>query len=382
MNRLPMDAMRLICDEFVEWQGENGIILKEKCPYFADSYKPFFRYMEVPFMGRALYKFFEITKEEKYKLAADKYMLFYVNLICDLITSEKIAYKFGMALEAAALYAKYNPLKSNEMKTYIELIAKWLRQLKDETLGSYFRCGYLPGTKGIDHATDVGFSDDLCHVGRGLIRAYELLGNKELLCDIEHLAKYFVTNQKDNTQDGIWNPTLGTWSIGPWPDKNFEHMSDTAANEAGWVFSAYGDAEYLLDATYYVESKQLAENLKNNCLSSVKWIFENCCFDDGAVGMTGKDDKWVGLTAAAILGIVKLYEDNALSIEDLDYFKPLLAKSWKFMLDNTGKNLPEAGFIKVTGHTSPVPGDNVAWLLSWVVECFAKQQTIDSILGA
>lgn len=382
MNRLPIDSMRSICDEFVEWQGENGIILKEKCPYFADSYKPIFRYMEVPFMGRALYKFFEITKEKKYKLVADKYMLFYVDLICELITSEKIAYKFGMALEAAALYAKYNPLKSNEMKTSIELIAKWLRQMKDETLGSYFRCGYLPGTQGIELATDVGFSDDLCHVGRGLIRAYELLGDKELLYDIENLTKYFVTNQKDHTQDGIWNPALGTWSIGPWPDKNFEHMSDTAANEAGWVFSAYGDVEYLLDATYYIKSKQLVENLKDNCLLSIKWIFENCYFEDGAIGMTGKDDKWLGLTAAAILGIVKLYEDNVLSIEDLYYFKPLLAKSWKFILDNTGKNLPEAGFIKVTNHTSPVPGDNVAWLLSWIVECLAKQQTIDSILGA
>lgn len=382
MNRLPMDAMRSICDEFVEWQGENGIITKEKCPYFADSYKPFFRYMEVPFMGRALYALFEITLEEKYKIAADNYMLFYVNLVCDLITTEKIAYKFGMALEAAALYAKYNPLKSNEMKTYIKLIAKWLRQLKDETLGSYFRCGYLPGTKGIESATDVGFSDDLCHVGRGLVRAYELLRDKELLSDIEHLAKYFITDQKDNTQEGIWNPRLGTWSIGPWPDKNFEHMSDTAANEAGWVFSAYGDAEYLLDATYYMKSKKFVENIKMNCLSSVKWIFEKCYFEDGAIGMTGKDDKWVGLTAAAILGIVKLYEDNVLSIEDINYFKPLLAKSWKFILDNTGKSLPEAGFIKVTGHTSPIPGDNVAWLLAWIVECLAKQPTIVNILGA
>lgn len=380
MKRLPMDAMRSICDEFVSWQGEGGIILKDKCPYFADHYKPFFRYMEVPFMGRSLYCFFDLTKEEKYKLAADQYMLFYINLVCDLVTSEKIAYKFGMALEAAALYAKYNPLRSNEIKTYVDLFAKWLRQLKDETLGSYFRCGYLPGTQGIELATDVGFSDDLCHVGRGLTRAYELLGDKELLSDMEQLSKYFDTDQKENTQNGIWNPDLGTWSIGPWPDKNFEHMSDTAASEAGWVFSAYGDAEFLLDAIRYFEAGPFTESLRSKCLSSIKWIYENCCFEDGAIGMTGKDDKWVGLTAAAILGIVKLYEADALSAGEMDYFKPLLAKSYRFLLENTGGSLPEAGYIKVTGNTSPVPGDNVAWLYSWIVECLAKQTTIDAML--
>ncbi|TAH66466.1 MAG: hypothetical protein EWM47_10140 [Anaerolineaceae bacterium] len=380
MNKLPMEAMRSICDEFVEWQGENGIILKEKCPYFSDDYKPLFRYMEVPFMGRALYKFYDLTKEEKYKQTADKYMLFYINLICDLITSEKIAYKFGMALEAAALYAKYNPLKSIEMKVYIRLFADWLRQLKDDKLGSYFRCGYLPGTKGIKLATDVGFSDDLCHVGRGLVRAYELLGDTDLLYDIKQLSIYFVTDQKADTQDGIWNPALGTWSLGPWPDKNFEHMSDTAANEAGWVYSAYGVSEFLLDATYHIEQGKHADNLKKKCLLSIKWIYENCYFDDGSVGMTGKDDKWVGLTAAAIMGILKLYEHNTLSSEDLDYFKPFLEGSWKFLLNNTGNNMPEAGYIEVTGNTNPIPGDNVAWLLSWIVECLAEQPIIDSIL--
>ena len=382
MNRMPMDAMRSICDEFVAWQGEGGIILKEKCPYFAEHYKPLFRYMEVPFMGRALYKFYDLTKEERYKLAADKYMLFYIKLICDLITTEKIAYKFGMALEAAALYAKYNPLKSIEMKVYITLIANWLRQLKDETLGSYFRCGYLPGTKGIELATDVGFSDDLCHVGRGLVRAYELLGDEELLYDIKQLAGYFMTDQKENTQDGIWNPALGTWSLGPWPDKNFEHMSDTAANEAGWVYSAYGVAEFLLDASCYIEPGELTKNIREKCLSSIKWIFENCYFEDGSVGMTGKDDKWLGLTAAAMMGILKLDERDALSLEDEEYFKPLLAGAWKFLMDNTGDNLPEAGYIKVTGHTNPIPGDNVAWLLSWIVECLAKQQAVDNIINA
>lgn len=382
MKYLPLDAIRSICDDFVEWQGEDGIIRKDKCPYFTDRYKPFYRYMEVPFMGRALYRLFDITKEPGYKEAADKYMLLYINLICDLITSEKIAYKFGMALEAAALYARYNPLKSCEIKTYVQLLVKWLRQLKDEKLGSYFRCGYLPGTKGIEKATDVGFSDDLCHVGRGLVRAYEFTGDKEILHDIVKLSKYFLTDQKADTQDGIWNPSLGTWSIGPWPDKNFEHMSDTAACEAGWVFSAYGDAEFLLDAAYYINQPQTVDAIKGKCISSIRWIYENCCFEDGAIGMTGRDDKWIGLTAAAILGIIKLYETDCLSDEDISFFRPLLKKSWEFMLCNTGKNLPEAGYIKVTGNTSPIPGDNVAWLLSWTAEYLASQQTIDCILGA
>ena len=381
MNPSIIERMRLICDAFVDWQTEEGGVSKERCPYFADAYQPLFRYMEVPFMGRTLYLFYDLTKETRYKLAADQYMRFYVDLICDLIPAERIAYKFGMALEAASLYAKYNPLEAAATSTYVRLLLKWLRQLKDETLGSYFRCGYLPGVEGIEGATDVGFSDDLCHVGRGLTRAYELLKESEILEDLKHLTGYFLTDQKDGTQDGIWSPALGTWAIGPWPDNNFEHMQDTYANRAGWVFSAYGDVEFLMDACVYYADEALTVEIVGRAKSSIRWIFEHCFFEDGAVGMTGKDDKWLGLTAASILGVLNLYRHGVLSEPEIAWFRPYLQKSWAFLLAHTGDALPEAGYIKVTGNTNPIPGDNVAWLLAWTVECLAQEEAVARILG-
>lgn len=381
MNLSTIEKMRPICDAFVDWQTEEGSISKTKCPYFAQEFKPLFRYMEVPFMGRTLYLFYDLTKETRYKLAADRYMKFYVGLVCDLISTERIAYKFGMALEAASLYAKYNPLEAPATATYVRLLLKWLRQLKEDHLGSYFRCGYLPGVEGIEGATDVGFSDDLCHVGRGLTRAYELLGEDEILQDLKQLTSYFLTDLKDGTQDGIWSPALGTWAIGPWPDNNFEHMSETYANRAGWVYSAYGDVEFLMDACVYYNDDSLSREIAWRSLSSIRWIFEHCFFPDGAVGMTGQDDKWLGLTAAAILGVVNLYRHNALSKEERAWFRPYLQKSWTFLLANTGEAMPEAGYIEVTGSTNPIPGDNVAWLNSWVAECLAQEETVSHILA-
>ena len=380
MNPSIIEKMRPILDDFVTWQTEDGCISKERCPYFAPGYRPLFRYMEIPFMGRTLYRFYDITKEPRYKTAADKYMRFYMELICDLIPKERIAYKFGMALEAAALYAKNNPLEAQATATYVRLFLKWLRQLKDPSLGSYFRCGYLPGVPGIEGATDVGFSDDLCHVGRGLTRAYELLGEEEILSDLKNLSRYFLTDQKDGTQDGIWNPSLGTWAIGPWPDNNFEHMQDTFANRAGWVYSAYGDVEFLMDASVYYGDGALSEEIALRSKRSIRWIFENCFFEDGAVGMTGLDDKWLGLTAAAILGVVNLYRHHVLSQEELNWFRPYVQASWNFLLAYSGESMPEAGYMEVTGNTNPIPGDNVAWLLSWVAECLAQEETVAQIL--
>ena len=143
MNKSTLSKFQHIVDQFVAWQAEDGAISKEKCPYFAEEYKPLFRYMEIPFMTRALYKYYDYSKNIKYKHAADKYNLFYLRYVEGLVTTEKIAYKFGMALEAAALYAKSNPAEVQRMETHAELLLMWLRQLQTDEYGSYFLCGYV-----------------------------------------------------------------------------------------------------------------------------------------------------------------------------------------------------------------------------------------------
>lgn len=381
MKQTTLEKLRHIADQFVAWQDEDGAIGKEKCPYFAAEYKPLFRYMEVPFMTRALYKLFDATKEIRYKEAADKYNLFYLRYVEDLVTSEKIAYKFGMALEAAALYAHSNPSRVQAMETHADLLLMWLRQLRTTEHGSYFLCGYV-----MDNNTwnepDVGFSDDLLHVGRGLVRTYELYRDPSVLEDLHRLITYYVTDIKEGTMDGLWNPRLGTWAIGPWPDIGFEHMDEVPANEAGWVFSSYGASEYLIDAWPYLTDEKLREKAVAYTKASLKWIFDNCQFEDGAIGMTRRDDKWVGMTALGPMLAAKLFKAGMLDAQEIAAFRPQAEKAWNWLLAHTGDNLPVAGYIEETGLTHPAPGDNVSWLLAWAAEGLAAEDDILYFLNA
>ncbi len=374
-----IEKVRLICNDFVEWQDNDGGIDVSKCPFLQEAYRPLFRYMEIPFMARALYGAFDLTNKAEYKNAADKYCKWYVKHVETLITKESIAYKFGIAIESACLYAKHNPSEARDYMIHAMTILSWLRQLRTDE-GSYFRCGYLPGTESLKHVPDVGFSDDLCHVGRGLTRLYEATGDPGVLKDIKGLCGYFMRDIKEGTMDGIWMAEAGTWAIGPWPDTAFEHMENTPANSIGWVWSAFGDVDFLVSAAMVSSDEKLKDDVLKKAVRSNRWIFENCQFDDGAVGMTGRDDKWTGLTSAAIMAVMKLYRNGLMTAEETAEFKPYVSLAWEWLQKNTGKNMPEAGYIKVTGHTNPFPGDNVAWLFSWTAECLMMAYDIERSL--
>ncbi len=371
--------IEMICNEFVKWQDEDGGINVSACPFLQEAYRPLLRYMEIPFMARTLYGAYELTRNAGYKTAADKYCKWYVRHIENLITKESIAYKFGIAIESACLYAKYNPSESRDYMIHAMTILGWLRQLRTDA-GSYFRCGYLPGTESLKHVPDVGFSDDLCHVGRGVTRLYESTGDADILKDIEGLCSYFMSDIKEGTMEGIWMPEAGTWAIGPWPDTAFEHMEDTPANSVGWVWSAFGDVDFLISAAAVSSDDDLKSDIAAKAVRSNRWIFANCQFEDGAVGMTGRDDKWVGLTAAAVMSVMKLFKKGLMSAEETAEFKPYVRSAWEWLMKNTGENMPEAGYVKVTGHTNPYPGDNVAWLFSWTAECLMMAYDIEKFL--
>jgi len=368
-NKYIKRAMAL-CDEFVQWQGKDGGINVEACPYLAEKYQPLFRFMEVPFMARALYRVYNITNVKKYKASADRYCLYYIDFVTGLYVDEgeKIAYKMGIALECIYLYANNNLSMYNKMIERAQPFIQCLEGLKTAA-GCYFRCGYLPGTKGLENVPDVGFSDDLNHVGRGIARYHEMAGDLFTYKGILGLINYYLTDIEEGTMHGIWHPGLGTWAIGPWPDTAFEHMDNTPANAVGWVFSAYGVADFLLDAYEIIEDAGLKKKIANACIRSARWCFENCQFDDGALGMTGRDDKWLGLTATAVMYYIKLKDMELLSKKDDDDLKAGAVKAWDWLVCNTEPgNMPEAGYLKVTGNTKPVPGDNIAWLLAWTIE--------------
>jgi hypothetical protein len=53
------------------------------------------------------------------------------------------------------------------------------------------------------------------------------------------------------------------------------------------------------------------QRIDDTCVAAFRWCIDNCEFDDGAYGMFGRDDKWVGQTAAAVLLYAKLVNESS-----------------------------------------------------------------------
>lgn len=374
-----LDAARSIGDAFVSWQDDRGGIDRARCPYLAPKYHPLFRDMEIPFMARALSGLSAATRNAAYLEASGRYADYYLDLVENLATSERIAYKFGIAMESAALVARDHPGRCLEVAARGLTVLKWLRQLRTD-LGSWFLCGYKPGLASLKDKPDVGFSDDLCHVGRGLVRLYEATRRPDILADIRGLCGYYLRDVAPDSMQGLWSRDLGTWVIGPWPDTAFEHMDNTPACAAGWVWSAYGGADFLLAALPYLEDGPERDLVRDRVMASNRWIFRECQFEDGAIGMTGRDDRWVGLTAAAILVVLGTEKAGLMTEQERKEFGPPVRAAWSWLLAHVGENLPEAGYLEATGKTFPSPGDNVAWLLSWTCECLLRAQDVQAFL--
>ncbi len=62
---------------------------------------------------------------------------------------------------------------------------------------------------------------------------------------------------------------------------------------------------------------------------ALRWCLDACQFDDGAHGMFGRDDKWVGQGAGAILLYTLLRQRQAIPDEMERAYRPKIEKSWR-----------------------------------------------------
>ena len=85
--------------------------------------------------------------------------------------------------------------------------------------------------------------------------------------------------------------------------------------------------------------------------------------------MFGRDDKWVGQTAAAVLLYAKLVEQQLVPDDVQAAYRSKIERSWKWLLANTsGETFPEHGYVKVEGTTTPSPPENLLWMMAWTAE--------------
>jgi hypothetical protein len=396
------EQIRIIADRFVEWQTPYGRPDPDRCPFVTQGELFLSTHMHSPtFMAMGLYGAFEVTGEQAYKAAADRYIAFYFACLRNP-RKEPDAYAqrwirhmeakygpdpvraawaaniiswpfiFGMALAGFREFRRHNP-EEVAFDSAAAAAYEWLLYWRwDE--GSYFRNGYGVPAKGI---IDAGNSDDICHMGRGLIGYYEVSEREDVLGDAVRLAEYYLTDVKPGMYQGCWSPEMGTWVVAPTTADGIEHFGGTPSFEMAWGFSSVGAIEYLTRLAAAVDDDSLRSRIAERCVSSMKWQFDACQFDDGACGMSGRDDKWIGMTAGAILSYLRVREAGFLTDGEVSAYRPkaLAARRWLFG-NITPESVESGGYFKITGKSEPRPPENMAWMLGWTLQALAMVDMI------
>ncbi len=365
---------RFLGDKLVAWQSPYGGPDVKRSPYRSAGTGAIIQ--GVGPQVRAMYRLFEESGDAKYKNAADRHAVFMLCAIHDpwqpYSSMLTVTGKPQFALSAAWVYGKgfspcfqwfrkHNPAEDSfDLK--VHAMYRWLQFHRRDDC--YFGVGYpIPGY------ADAQFSCDLGEVGNGLLGFYEVTKHEPALLDAVELAKYFLTDYKTGSGAGVWSAELGTWLVGPWPGGGSEHFTDQQYNEVGWGWSCLVVSEFLLELRRHEVATPMRENIDAKCLSSLKWCFDNCQFEDGAHGMFGRDDKWVGQGAAAILLYAKLQEQGLIPDTFKKQYRPKLQLAWEYLVEHTSDaTYPDHGYTRVTGKTTTNPPENLLWMMSWTIE--------------
>jgi hypothetical protein len=386
---MPGRQIHLLAERMVQWQGPYGRPDPRKCPFiYTGTLVNSMNFHSPTFMAIGLYKASDATGTPAYKEAADRYITAYLASLRNPVTQADHYTKqwiktleerdgpltvemrrwatnilqwpfiYGMALAGYRYFREYNP-DELAFESKAAAVYDWLNFWRWNE-GSYYRNGYGSLQYGI---LDAGNSDDNCHMGRGLVGYHAVSGREDALADAEGLARYYLTEAERGTYKGCWLSKTGTWVIAPTINDNFEHLVGTQSDEASWGFSSIGAIEYLTELARFTGDAALRGEIASKCASSMRWQFDACQFDDGAVGMTGQDDKWLGMAAGAMLSYIWTRDAGFLSNADTAAYGARARAAREWMIAHvTPEQIDAGGYIKVTGRTEPRPPDNLAWL--------------------
>lgn len=308
---------------------------------------------------KLLYQVSDITGNDLYSQLANRQVRFIANF-----ASEKDPmWLLGTALQAIGMYFRYNS-PNESLREAAWRIIKWARQKKveitigEETYG-HFPCGY-----GLMDAKDAGWTNDLSIMGSGLVFGYEVTGDKKVLDEAISYAEFFVRPWEQGQlgddgywHSGTWRDDIGSWVIGPLHYSGVEGTNGYT-DEISWVFSSFSCIDYLA----HLYSYNPDQRYKDCCVNAAKWTFKNCQFDDGAIGLCEKDDKWLGCTGYAISQIY-LIKHLADDDEVLQYLLACSKSAYKYLRSQLSNVDYDCNGVEWVSHkTLADPMVNVGWL--------------------
>lgn len=370
------ERVRLLCNEIVAWQAPSGGIDHTRCTFHRETPfgKPSAFGQDLPWLARALYRAADALHVPAYKEAADRYAVYFIACMGE----NAPAFALGDAIDPCFVEYRAHNLHDDSFDglyrdhSAIRSLFGWMvAHVTDEPHA--INAGYFWVDDEGNHreGEDVAFSNDLSDVGRGLVAYATYFKDNKALEQAMRLARFFLAECVPGTTEGIWLPDLGTWAIGPRHTAGFENV-EVHADEAGWVWTAYYAPLFLLrlhDALDTQRDEDLRSLIVSRCLQSYRWTFDACQFEDGALGMQGRDDKWLGMTALAILQSPELYRRGLVDdATHADIYPRLLhALSWLERMTTAGE-MPADLYIPVTLQSRPWPGWNTSWQYGLVVE--------------
>ena len=377
MDNETLSAVRAICDQLILWQAPSGGINIQTCAYHRPPLmrKTYSWGDDIPWFVRTLYAFYDQTDEPGYKASADGYAAFFIGCI----EPKKPAWSLGGAIEPCyKLYREHNPL-DDSFDPKVRAVYDWLLDYHTDN-GNYFDCGYgWRNDEGVRQQEDVAYSCDLSDVGRGLVAYYQLFGEEDTLKHAIGLALYYLNEYKPGTYEGVWSSDIGTWLVGPQPSAGFENLT-VRATEAGWGWSTYYGSLFLARLYDLVEDEDLKDGIRDRCVTSLRWTFDDCQFEDGALGMAGRDDKWLGMTAVAVLQYLELYRRMMIDEGTRRQYYPKALKALSWLRDmSVPERFPPDGYIPVTGTTTPYPGCNTVWLMALIADGLMSGPALESL---
>jgi len=358
--------IRLLADLFVEWQMDLGRMDPERTHWATWGAKR----NSYPRWVIGLNQAYRATGVKAYQDAADRLALFYLGCLCDTADFHPPHFGLGMVM--------YREIKQNHPQV-VDLDAKaaalfeWMKPFEWDR-GSYYRNGYPGGDM-----PDAGNSCDNAEAGNGLMAYYAVEERPEVLAAAEQLGQYFLGEVKPGTYQGVWSSKLGTWVVAPTTQARFEHFENVTSSEIAWGYTSIIAISYLIRLAQATDKQPLQARIAEKCAASMKWQFDACQFEDGACGMSGRDDKWLGMTAGAILSYLRVRDAGYLSEQEDGLYRPkaLAARDW-LLKSTTAENLRSrsAGYFPVHGRSLPRPPDNVSWNLAYTLEALLRVQDL------
>jgi hypothetical protein len=349
--------LQWLADKFVENQLPSGQISSQWDPAPKDYPHSFF--------SMEMYKAYAATNNPSYKAAADKYFDYYLGAIDDASCGPA---RHGIALANWRDYKTYHPGSTAYDQRMNGIYNRMMSYRWNE--GSYFRCGYSDPTD--PHGLDVAYTCDLAVVGDGLLSYYGATHNGAALYAAEGLGRYFVSEMTPLTYNGAWSSSIGTWVVGPSGGVLWEHHPDppgTPVNDRGWGTGAQPAADYLIQLYGMTNDAMLKQNIQEKCVDSMKWQLDDCQFADGAVGMCGLDDKWMGMTAAAVQTYLWNRDAGFLSAAEIAEYQPKALAAADWMIAHLDDDcLARSGYYQVTGQSQVDPRSHGYWGISWCLE--------------